>query len=425
LNIRALLSITLLLCTFQSHSVDLLTGQHSLEFHGYFRGGLGLSDGGSTQAHFQAPGTRATYRLGNEADTNLELQLNYNYELNQPDNNNAQVQGIFMLDGYKAQGESNELSADHLAQAYLSFDHFFKSDTKVWLGRRYYDRKDINILDHTWLNPGQGSQAGFGIEDLKIGKKNLNIAIFRYEDNFDISGTSYLINSTNIDLRLNSINISSDIALTLWGNLTTRHEHASLNYKDESGYGLGGWVDYKTAKIKNTTAFIYQTGSAITQGDYNAKPVREDLGWDLDNASIIELSNTVTYQALPVYSVQWTLLFRHENHGQSNNADFDWVSTGARPVFYFSKHLNLAVEAGIDYIDDKINDRSGTLSKLTTALQISANRGFYSRPVMRFFVTFADWGDDFKGLIGNTPGDAPYADETQGWSVGAQAEVWW
>ena len=411
--------------SFNCMALDIVTGQHSLEFHGYFRGGLGLSEGGDTQTHFQAPGTRATYRLGNESDTNLELQLSYNYELNQPENKDAHIRGIFMIDGYKAQGDSNNFSVDHLAQSYLSFNQFFSSDVKMWLGRRYYDRKDIHIMDHTWLNPGQGSQAGFGVEDLRTGSGKLNVALFRYEDTFDITTSSYLINSTSVDLRWHDLTIGSQSSLTLWAGIANRHELASLNYNNESGYGIGGWLDYITPTIKNTAVLLYQTGPAITQGDYNAKPVREDLGWVLDNASILEVSNTLTYKSLPDYSVQWTVLYRQEDHGQASNSEIDWISTGVRPVIYFSQHINLAFEAGIDYVDDKINNRSGTLSKLTTALQLSANRGFYSRPVMRFFVTFADWSDDFKGLIGNTPGDAPYVDETQGWSIGAQAEVWW
>ena len=44
---------------------------------------------------------------------------------------------------------------------------------------------------------------------------------------------------------------------------------------------------------------------------------------------------------------------------------------------------------------------------------------------MRFFITLAEWSDEFKGLVGTAPGSAPYANDTQGWSVGAQAEVWW
>ena len=41
----------------------------SFEFHGYFRSGYGLNSEGGQQVAFQAPGTEAKYRLGNEAET--------------------------------------------------------------------------------------------------------------------------------------------------------------------------------------------------------------------------------------------------------------------------------------------------------------------------------------------------------------------
>ena len=60
-----------------SNALEIMkTGQQSLEFHGYVRTGIGMSEDGTTQAKFQAPGTRAVYRLGNEPDTNMELQFN-------------------------------------------------------------------------------------------------------------------------------------------------------------------------------------------------------------------------------------------------------------------------------------------------------------------------------------------------------------
>ncbi|MCK4707120.1 MAG: carbohydrate porin [Gammaproteobacteria bacterium] len=105
----------------------------------------------------------------------------------------------------------------------------------------------------------------------------------------------------------------------------------------------------------------------------------------------MEINNTLTQEFLPDYSVQWTLLLRQEDRGVAGNSKVSWYSIGARPIFYFSKHINLAFEVGIDNIDDEINNRSGTLSKLTTALQISAAPGFKSRPVLRFFITLADW----------------------------------
>src|SRR5262249_36589330 len=41
----------------------------SFEFHGYFRAGVGMNSKGGQQVAFQAPGSGAKYRLGNEAET--------------------------------------------------------------------------------------------------------------------------------------------------------------------------------------------------------------------------------------------------------------------------------------------------------------------------------------------------------------------
>lgn len=415
--------LALLTVNTQAAATTTSTGQDSFEFHGYFRGGLGFSEAGRTQSHFQAPGTRSAFRLGNEPDTNLELQLNYNYEVDASEN--SLIKGVFMLDGYKADGESNSFAADHIAQAYLSFNGFISGPSKLWLGRRYYQRKNIYISDHTWLNPGQNSQNGIGVEDISAANSKLDIALFRYEDNFELAGTSHLINSSNLDLRWHDISVGTHSSFTAWASISQRHKSTSPGYQSESGYGIGGWLDSKSGKRKHTTALFYQTGPSITQGDYNARPVREDQGWNLSKASAIEFNHTQTYEASPSYSIQWTALARQEKRGLTDNSSFNWISIGARPVFYFSAYKSLAIEVGIDAIDDKANNISGSLTKLSTALQFAARRGFFSRPVLRVFITFADWSDELKGLVGNTPGDAPYAEDTQGWTIGTQLEAWW
>lgn len=412
------------LSSFNANAINITTGQQSLEFHGYFRGGLGMSEHGYTQAKFQAPGARAKYRLGNEPETNMELKFVYNYKMNDPEAENGHIQGVIMLDGFKNHGDSRDFTVDNLAQGYLSFNDLFNNGMKIWLGRRYYDRKSIHIMNHYWLNTGQNSHAGVGIEDLKTGDGKLNVAVFRHEDK---DGTE-LINNTALDVRWHSLPVSNHSEITLWGQLAVRAEQPTLGINKESGTGLGFWIDHKSGKIKNTLALIHQTGAAITQADFNPGPVRESDGWILDEASALEINNSLTYESLPDISYQWSLVYRQEDRGQVASSKLNWYSTGIRPIFYFSKHLNLALEAGIDYIDDENNNRSGTLSKLTTVLQISADRGFKSRPVMRFFVTLAEWDDElsgFTGSVGSFPGDAPYQDETSGWTVGAQTEVWW
>ena len=45
----------------------------------------------------------------------------------------------------------------------------------------------------------------------------------------------------------------------------------------------------------------------------------------------------------------------------------------------------------------------GWLRKFTIAPQIGAGRKFFSRPVLRTFLTYANWSDAFRGLVGGTP----------------------
>ena len=63
----------------------------------------------------------------------------------------------------------------------------------------------------------------------------------------------------------------------------------------------------------------------------------------------------------------------------------------------------------------------GHLWKITLAPQISRGNKFFSRPVLRAFVTYAGWSDGFKGLIGGTP----FEHATEGFTYGVQAEAWW
>ncbi|MDH5394159.1 MAG: carbohydrate porin [Gammaproteobacteria bacterium] len=416
--------LTLILLSCQALAVDIVTGQHSLQFHGYFRSSLGLSEAAENQPLFQLPGARSKYRLGNEPETNMELQFDYRHELKQPDNSNANIMSVIMLDGFKRQGESNDFEVGHLSQAYISFNKLFNNDVDIWFGRRYYQRKSIHIMNHFWLNPGQNSHAGFGFEHMPLASGRLDLALFRNEDDFTLVDVQYLINSTVVDARW-QLAVAENASITLWLQQAQRNAEATLNYDVKSGYSAGGWYDHKSSNATNTTALLYMTGAAITQSGTSPWAIREDQGWVLDEAKVIEISNVLSYEILPHYSLQWSLLYREDDRGSAGNSLIKWSSTGIRPVFYLSKHTSVALEAGVDYVDDEVNNRSGRLNKFTAALQIAADRGFKSRPVLRFFVTQADWSDDFIGLVGHEPGNAPYADVTSGWVIGAQVEAWW
>jgi maltoporin len=64
---------------------------------------------------------------------------------------------------------------------------------------------------------------------------------------------------------------------------------------------------------------------------------------------------------------------------------------------------------------------SDFLYKLTLAPQVSLAGRFMSRPVLRAFVTYAHWGDDFVGQVGGND----YGAENDGFTFGVQMEAWW
>jgi maltoporin len=67
------------------------------------------------------------------------------------------------------------------------------------------------------------------------------------------------------------------------------------------------------------------------------------------------------------------------------------------------------------------NSRDGHLWKITLAPRPSRGGRFFSRPVLRAFITCAKWGDDFKGQAGGSA----YENATDDWSYGLQTEAWW
>ena len=97
------------------------------------------------------------------------------------------------------------------------------------------------------------------------------------------------------------------------------------------------------------------------------------------------------------------------------------IAGGVRPQAHFNDYVSLAFEPFVDWTDDKTNNVSDYLFKFTFAPQVSLGRHFMSRPAIRGFVTYAQWGNGFKGLVGGPD----YIHSTQGVTWGAQMESWW
>src|SRR5271165_4778114 len=107
------------------------------------------------------------------------------------------------------------------------------------------------------------------------------------------------------------------------------------------------------------------------------------------------------------------------------------VTVGIRPVYWISDNIAIQGAAAFSYIDNVRIDsgtpgfgRSGQSGIFTIAPTIKPKGGFFTRPEIRLFATYAVWSDSLKGTSASG-GNPPYVGNTnQGWLIGSQMEIW-
>jgi maltoporin len=113
-------------------------------------------------------------------------------------------------------------------------------------------------------------------------------------------------------------------------------------------------------------------------------------------------------------------IYQRTKDGNPQHGWDQWASFGVRPQFFFTEHLSLAFEGGFDHTQSESDRFDGWLRKVTIAPQIGAGRKFFSRPVLRAFLTYASWSDGLRGFVGGVP----FQNRTNGLTYGVQAETW-
>ena len=406
---------------------------HELTFNGYLRTGFGKTEN-SQMVDFRAPELAYKFRMGNEANHYGELQFNYNYS----DQDSTKLFGVtYMMSKYLPYGDANLNTFPETAQLYASIYDVYKGGD-IWIGKRYYQRKNVEMLDYFWLNTAQGGDVGFGIEGIKLSENssNLNLAFvqFNYAKDAEKSYSSY-----TSDLRYLDIPISNHSTLNLLGQYGYIEKNETQNLGKHKGYSLGAWWTYKHKNIENTTTALFRKGSTIVDGPYSGKTIteyRDDYKlYDLDHASSFNLIENFVYDDKEKHAVQATLVYHYRDYGVGNiSADGEildnkrgknGLSAGFRYMYYLNKRFNLALEAGNDYVKSSKLGIEGNLQKVTFSPQITWNYGYYTRPVIRPFVTYAHWSNDFKGLVGITNLNHKLLGKTHGLSYGIQLEIWW
>ena len=420
---------------------DLERQMGAFEFHGYFRSGYGLNSKGGQQVAFQAPGAGAKYRLGNETETYGEFIFVNNWLNPEHDNDKAWLKTEVMIEAntgnyatypnFPGPNFPGNVGNDQfrLREAFVRGGNILKSqpDAKFWAGERYYRRQHIEIDD---FYPLDMSGYGAGVEDwnLRIGKMSVAYLAGARPDIVTQNG-NYA--KSNIDVRL---------------------------YDLKGPFGLWGlWFDFATAKggttqpvgatpagtvipTSNGYAFGLRYQRLEWHGGYNTfsvqygKGAASNFSTSIDNpnpfiksSERLLIAEHLLLQPNDRFAIMPIFIFQRTRDGQPGHGFQDWASFGARPEIFFTKYISLAFEAGFDHTEGFVITQNGNtqfdgwLRKFTIAPQIGAGRKFFSRPVLRVFLTYANWSNGFRGFVGGLP----FQDRTSGLTYGAQAETWW
>ena len=396
----------------------------AFEFHGYFRSGYGLNSQGGQQVAFQAPGAGAKYRLGNEAETYGEFIFVNNWVNPDHDSDKAWFKTEVMLESNTTDSASysnfnNGTGNDQfrLREAFVRGGNIFDSqpDAKFWAGERYYRRQHIEIND---FYPLDMSGYGAGFEDLNLGVGKLAVA-FLAGARPDIQTANGNYAKSNIDVRFYDVKAP--------------------------GGTLAGWFDFATGKggttpggevipTSNGYAFGIRHQRLEWHGGYHLFGIQYGTGPASNFSTSIDdptrfinstarflVTEQVLLQPSDKFAVMPIFILQRTRDGNPQHGWDQWASFGARPEVFFTKHLSLAFEGGFDHTHSSTGQYDGWLRKFTIAPQIGAGRQFFSRPVLRTFLTYANWSDGLRGFVGGIP----FQNRTNGLTYGVQAETWW
>lgn len=382
----------------------------ALDFNGYVRAGSGTNPGGAHQVCFQLPGAAAKYRLGNECEVYSELLLGQAlYE----GDDGVRLKAYAMA-SFKSGGAGIETLADGhhrfgLAQGYLAAEKLpALNGGSLWLGRRFYKREDIHINDFFYWNP---SGIGAGLEDYAIGDGGLKLSYALLRED----STEQPAMATRHDLQLRGIaaNPGGELQLGLSlidksGSDPGHHAGWALTTQHVQKGVFGGWNKF-------AAQYGVGPGSALgATGDLGA-------GSDVRRTRFVE---GLYFQPGKRLGGQLTAVHQKDSAPGGGQR---WLSLGGRLSYAVTERVKLLAELGHDRVTPSAGD-TRRLTKLTLAPAWAPAPGFWGRPEVRLFYTYARWNDAARqAAVAGDPLSASgvFAGNRHGSTAGLQIEYWW
>jgi maltoporin len=406
----------------------------AVDFHGYFRSGIGGASVGGQQQCFQAPNADYKFRLGNECETYAEAELAQTFF---KDKSGIEFKYSTMLAYKSAQtqdyealtGGNNEIA---LRQAWVGAKLPQLGGATVWVGKRYFMRQDVHMIDFFYWD---ASGPGAGVEDIDATIGKLAVSVFQNR-NGDRQMWRPDIRLYNVALPLGSLAIG-------WEGFFDSSPHsapgsAPPDSRQRLSHFLNAQWSVPLMGGRNVATIQYANGSATPMSPYPS--------WDRssDSKQVRFVEDLVINP-----NDQWTLagVFTYADYTQryaAGNTTALWnqatqLGIGVRPIYHFNEVMSVAVEVGLNSVKPKdgTDKDARILTKITPALLIHPPAGlggaYFTRPELRLFVTYANWNDAAvrSGQFGQsttcnaTTTGSVFKCDSSGATFGAQVESWW
>ena len=410
-----------------------------VEFHGYVRTQVGATDeGGNLQCFRLGWPAQAKYRLGNECDNYGEVAgvvpfgkqdgawAKYNLRLALREKGAQDFEGA--NDSFQIASRENYVIAGGF------FPDGAMEDAKLWVGKRFYNRHDVHINDYYyWANTGPGA----GLEDIKLGFGDAKLAVAYHQNggnsgldgapgSFVFGGGVGLQSVKRLEFRGYDIGVNPDGKLEVaiqaikGSTVDLPATPADESAGDKTGYLLT-LQHFQGGVLGGFNKVALQYGKGNGSGK-NWIPAYAGGNSPSGNKTVRLVEQLYVAPAGTNWSGMATFII--DNTKEESGYKADWLSFGVRPQYNFTDNFSLAVEAGYDQGKDGANGAKQKLAKLTVAPQLSLGKGFWSRPVLRGFITYAKWNDPAKAGV-NANSNNVWANSNNGMTYGVQVESWW
>jgi maltoporin len=399
----------------------------TLGFHGYLRAGAGSSNKDGPQSCFALGGPTSSYRLGNECDAYTEF--GYTHELAKADNGVSFV-GTLWATAYAPNSDFGDASLN-MAKAYVEAKGLpFLNGGTAWIGKRYYYRPDIHMLDMQYINM---NGTGGGLDKIPLGPGKLSYAVFKDHD-FNLPASSNgAIGNTPSALRQNLLyegmpvnpGGTIDVALTIVTAQGRDRTTEGLGNAGHDGWAIGLFHRQQAYGGANALGFQYGTGPGTGIGlccSRMGAAGSTALGSDVKR---IRLFNDLVIQPTREFSMEFVVLYQKDKADDPALRN-TWSTFGVRPVYAVHRNVRLQAELGHTALKQETTGRTARLTKLTLAPAIALEENYWSRPELRLFVTYGKWNGAATPLVNASNNGGPvYGNSTSGVSAGLQVEAWW